>query len=95
MVDTSDADAPRPSRSAKKRHSLALQEAGEKLTRLAQAEIRRLGLPPELEEALIQYAGIRGREAKRRHIQFIGRLMRELTPELNGVLQLDDKRLIG
>ncbi|MDR2819308.1 MAG: DUF615 domain-containing protein [Desulfovibrio sp.] len=89
------ADAPPPSRSAKKRHSLALQEAGEKLARLPQAELQRLDLPPELKEALVQYAGIRGREAKRRHIQFIGRLMRELTPELGGVLPLDDKRLIG
>ncbi|MDR2850606.1 MAG: DUF615 domain-containing protein [Desulfovibrio sp.] len=74
-----------PSRSAKKRHSLVLQKAGEKLARLTPAQIQQLDAPAELKEALIQYAALRSHEAKRRHLQYIGRLMRELPCEANGL----------
>lgn len=70
-----------PSRSAEKRRSLALQELGEELTRLSPAACRELDLPPELSEALALYASIREREARRRQMQYIGRLMRETDAE--------------
>ncbi|MBE6442160.1 MAG: DUF615 domain-containing protein [Desulfovibrio desulfuricans] len=69
-----------PSRSEKKRRSLALQELGEALTRLAPQEVRELNLPPDLAEALALYARIRDREGRRRQLQFIGRLMRGTDP---------------
>lgn len=70
-----------PSRSAKKRQSLALQNLGEELTRLAPAELRNFDLPPDLLEALALYARIRDYEGRRRQMQYIGRLMRETDAE--------------
>ena len=70
-----------PSRSAKKRQSLALQNLGEELTRLAPAELRDFDLPPDLLEALALYARIRDHEGRRRQMQYIGRLMRETDAE--------------
>lgn len=67
-----------PSRSAKKRQSLALQKLGEELSRLAPAELRDFDLPPELAEALAMHARIRDHEGRRRQMQYIGRLMREI-----------------
>ena len=72
-VDNAEA----PSRSSKKRQSLALQALGEELTRLSPAELRHLDLTPDLREALTLYARIRDHEGRRRQMQYIGRLMRE------------------
>lgn len=70
-------NAEAPSRSAKKRQSLALQALGEELTRLSPAELHHLDLTPDLREALTLYARIRDHEGRRRQMQYIGRLMRE------------------
>lgn len=72
---------PRPSRSADKRRSLALQKLGEELARLSPAAWSELDLPPEIAEALALYASIRDREGRRRQMQYIGRLMRETDAE--------------
>ncbi|GHU91087.1 ribosome biogenesis factor YjgA [Candidatus Desulfovibrio trichonymphae] len=64
------------SRSAHKRRSLALQNVGARLTRLDPEALRKLNLPPKLYEAVCRYADTRGHEARRRQIQYIGRLMR-------------------
>lgn len=71
-------DSEQPSRSAKKRESLALQKLGEELTTLAPAERQSLDLPPELAAALAELDGIRDREARRRQKQFIGKIMRDV-----------------
>ncbi|MDR1777594.1 MAG: DUF615 domain-containing protein [Desulfovibrio sp.] len=68
----------KPSRSAQKRRSLALQEMGERLIGLAPQVLASFGLPPALREAVAHYAGTRSHEARRRQLQYIGRLMREL-----------------
>lgn len=67
-----------PSRSEKKRESLALQKLGEELTSLTQTERSALQLPPELSEALSDLNAIRDREAQRRQKQFIGKIMRSV-----------------
>ena len=69
-----------PSRSEKKRQSLALQSMGEELTRLGPQEVKNLDLPPDLREALQLYARIGDHEGRRRQMQFIGRVMREIDP---------------
>lgn len=69
-----------PSRSEKKRQSLALQNMGEELTRLGPQEVKSLDLPADLREALQLYARIGDHEGRRRQMQFIGRVMRELDP---------------
>lgn len=78
-VETSDQEAPEQlSRSAKKRQSTALQDLGAELTRLPVHELDKLPLTPDLLEALRLYARISNREGKRRQLQFIGRLMRDV-----------------
>lgn len=67
-----------PSRSAKKRESLALQKLGEDLAALNPQARSELQLPEELQEALTEYDKIKDREGRRRHRQFIGKLMREV-----------------
>lgn len=75
--ENGDQDFSPPSRSAKKRESLALQAMGEELSRLSPQEVQALDLPPDLAEALALYARLRDHEGRRRQMQFIGRLMRE------------------
>ena len=69
-----------PSRSEKKRQSLALQNMGEELTSLGPQEVKNLDLPADLREALQLYARIGDHEGRRRQMQFIGRVMREIDP---------------
>ncbi|MDR3319461.1 MAG: DUF615 domain-containing protein [Desulfovibrio sp.] len=68
----------KPSRSALKRRSLALQDMGEQLTRLSPEVLADIGLPHALEDAVRRYVHTHGHEAKRRQMQYIGRLMREV-----------------
>ena len=78
-VETNGQEAPEQlSRSAKKRQSSALQDLGAELTKLPVNELDRLPLTPDLLEALRLYTRISNREGKRRQLQFIGRLMREV-----------------
>ena len=67
----------RVSRSQKKRESTALQELGASLAKLPLRELERLGISPDLLAAYRELSRITSREAKRRQMQYIGRLMRE------------------
>lgn len=66
----------KPSKSAKKREQLALQELGERLIDLQAPDLDSLPLTEELAEAVRQAGKMRSRSALRRQKQFIGRLMR-------------------
>ena len=83
-----------PSRSEKKRQSLALQNMGEELTRLGPQEVKNLDLPADLREALQLYARIGDHEGRRRQMQFIGRVMREIDPAPIRVM-LDARREVS
>jgi len=71
----------RPSKSQRKRDMLALQKLGEELIGLAPEQLGRLGLPDDLAEAIRFYHTLRDKEARRRHQQFVGTVMRKLDPE--------------
>jgi ribosome-associated protein len=71
----------RPSKSQRKREMTALQDLGETLLRLTAAELARLDLPEPLREAIGEMARIGSHEARRRHRQYIGKLMRQVDPE--------------
>ncbi len=75
----------RVSRSQKKRDSMALQAVGERLAGIPAVRRARLPLPPDLKEGLDDYDRLSGFEARRRQLQYIGRLMREAQEE--GTLQ--------
>jgi Uncharacterized protein conserved in bacteria len=74
------------SRSRKKRESTALQQRGEELAALSPAVWKTLPLPPELAGALDDTRSMKTHEARRRHMQYIGRLMRELEEEERAAL---------
>lgn len=69
------------SRSQKKRESTALQRMGEQLVGLSPTALETLRLPADLVVALEACRGMKTHEARRRQMQYIGRLMRELDAE--------------
>lgn len=70
----------RPSKSARKRAAHAVQDLGEILVRLKEAELEALQLPETLAEALRAARRITSRAALARQHQYIGKLMREVDP---------------
>ena len=69
------------SKSAVKREMLALQALGEQLTKLSSTQRERIVMPDNLREALNQAASMKSREARRRQLQYIGKLMRQVDTE--------------
>jgi ribosome-associated protein len=67
-----------PSKSSKKRDMTALQELGAQLVELNEQQIASMQLPEALFEAVLEAKRLNRREAKRRQLQFIGRLMRDI-----------------
>jgi ribosome-associated protein len=59
----------------------ALQDLGEALLRVDPARLRELDLPEQLAEAIRETRRITQHEARRRQLQFIGRLMRDVEAE--------------
>lgn len=57
-----------------------MQKMGERLVRLGDAQFDALVLPDALKEAVAMARKIKSHEAKRRQLQFIGRLMRDVDP---------------
>jgi len=56
----------------------ALQELGEALVALDARHLRELTLPERLSDAIEQARGIRAHEGRRRQMQYIGKLMRDI-----------------
>lgn len=69
-----------PSKSQRKRDAEALQSLGEALAALPPADLEQFQLPERLLQAFAELAPITSHEARRRHCQYIGRLMREVDP---------------
>src|SRR6187549_4234802 len=65
-----------------KRESTELQKLGEELLTLRADLMERLALPEKLVDALAEAKRITNFEGKRRQMQFVGKLMRLLEPEL-------------
>lgn len=65
-----------------KRESDELQKLGEELLTLRTDLMTRIDLPDKLIEAVAEAKRITNFEGKRRQMQFIGKLMRKLTPEV-------------
>lgn len=71
-----------PSRTELKRESDELQVLGEALLTLRAALLERLKLPEKLLDAVTEAKRISNFEGKRRQMQFIGKLMRKLEPQV-------------
>jgi len=68
------------SKTRKKREMHELQALGVALVRLSDSQLEAIKIPEQLREALLEAKRIRSHEAKRRQMQYIGRLMRSLDP---------------
>lgn len=70
-----------PSKSQRKRDSHALQALGQELAALSSDRLKKLSLPESLLGALLEWQRLTKHEAKRRQMQYIGKVMRDLDPE--------------
>jgi len=70
----------RPSKTRLKREMEALQDLGATLVALDPPRLRELDLPERLADAIALARGITKHEARRRQMQYVGRLMREIDP---------------
>jgi len=67
-----------PSKTRLKQQSHALQKLGMALAELSDTRLQRLQLPERLFDALVQYRETRTHEGRRRQLQYVGKLMREV-----------------
>lgn len=76
-VPTPDGDDA-PSKTRLKQQSHDLQKLGMALADLSDARLARLDLPERLLDALAQYRDTRTHEGRRRQLQYVGKLMRDV-----------------
>lgn len=69
-----------PSKTRRKQEMLELQELGVELVGLDERALDALELPDALREAVIQARSVTSFEARRRQLQYIGKLMRRVDP---------------
>ncbi|MGL1832577.1 ribosome biogenesis factor YjgA [Rhodocyclaceae bacterium SMB388] len=87
--DVSDQDAPQPdeevwrgpSKSSRKRDMHRLQDLGEALVALSADQLAKVPIPDDLLLAVKDAKRFTKHEARRRQMQYIGRLMRHIDPE--------------
>ena len=70
----------RPSKTEMKQESNELQLLGETLTTLSNDQLDQLNLPELMRDALDELSRVGKHEATRRHMQYIGKLMRDIDP---------------
>ncbi|WP_374487822.1 ribosome biogenesis factor YjgA [Zoogloea sp.] len=70
-----------PSKSSLKRASHALQDLGQELVQLGKDQLNKVPLEEGLKDAIKDYQRFTAHEAKRRQLQYIGKLMRNVDPE--------------
>lgn len=58
-----------------------LQELGGELVNLSRDQLKRIDLPEDLHAAILDWQRFTKHEAKRRQLQYIGKIMRGLDPE--------------
>lgn len=90
-----------PSKTQRKAAMNALQALGERMTELPAERLAKLDIPETLREAVRQAQKMAHNEARRRQIQYVGRLMRDVDPApieaaiaiLDGVSATENARL--
>ena len=80
--DSEDDEFTEPSKSELKRQMTALQEIGESLILLSDKQLAKIPIEDErLVLAIAETKRIKSNNARRRHMQFIGKLMRDIDAE--------------
>lgn len=70
-----------PSKSELKRASKALQDLGAELVELGKERLAKVPIDEDLRDAVKDYQRFTAHEARRRQLQYIGKLMRNVDPE--------------
>lgn len=78
-----------PSKSQLKRDADELQNLGQRMTELRPDQREKLPIDDRLRAALDEYSRIKANGAKRRHLQFIGKLMR--TADADAIREVVDR----
>ncbi|MBB3220600.1 ribosome biogenesis factor YjgA [Pseudoduganella umbonata] len=77
----------RPSKTEMKRHSDALQALGLELVEQPRDRVKRVPMPDDVKDAILECQNIKNHEGRRRQLQFVGKKMRTLTEEEVAVIQ--------
>ncbi|GAB3340440.1 ribosome biogenesis factor YjgA [Chromohalobacter beijerinckii] len=76
LPDPHDEEAGYPSKTQRKNEMKALQALGERIIAMSDAERARLPLSDDMRFAVEETSRIRSREGRRRHMQYVGKVMR-------------------
>ena len=79
-----------PSKSQVKREMHALQDLGKRICELPKKQLKLLPLSPTMLEAVAEWDRIKKNEAKRRHLQYVGKVMR--TEDVESIQLALDKQ---
>ena len=77
----------RPSKSEMKRQMTALQKLGEELVAAARDRVKRVPMPEDVRDAILECQSITNHEGRRRQMQFVGKKMRTLDEEEVALIQ--------
>ena len=77
----------RPSKSEMKRQSDALQQLGLELVEQPRDRVKRVPMPEDVRDAILECQNIKNHEGRRRQLQFVGKKMRTLTEEEVAVIR--------
>lgn len=69
------------SKSALKREMTALQKIGEELVDLSSSQLAKISMPELLKDAIMLARRLKNREGKRRQLQYIGKIMRNIDSD--------------
>jgi ribosome-associated protein len=77
----------RPSKSQLKREMTALQKLGEDLVNEPKDRVKRVPMPEDVRDAILECQKIKDHEGRRRQLQFVGKKMRSLDEEEVAAIQ--------
>jgi ribosome-associated protein len=77
----------RPSKSQLKREMTALQKLGEELIAEPRDRVKRVPMPEDVREAILECQQIKDHEGRRRQLQYVGKKMRTLDPDEIAAIQ--------
>ena len=70
-----------PSKSQRKREAHAVRDLGVQLVKLEAAQLEKIPLPDAIREAVVQAQQIKAHGARRRQLQYLGKLLRQIDSE--------------
>jgi ribosome-associated protein len=77
----------RPSKSQLKREMTALQKLGEELIAESRDRVKRVPMPEDVRDAILECQQIKDHEGRRRQTQYVGKKMRTLEPHEIAAIQ--------